>query len=100
MLQPVSVENGMIRVRIGTTAFIFDGLTVQIVCNAPSMYGGNPITISWLHNGKHDQARGNVTMITVTDANHGDVFTCVAKDVFGSNREDTNIIFVHEYFCI
>ena len=99
MLQPVSVENRMIRVRIGTTAFIFDGLTVQIVCNATSI-SGHAITISWLHNGEHDQTRGNVTTITVTDANHGDVFTCVAENVFGSNRKDTEIIFVHEYFCI
>ena len=100
MLQPVCVENRMIRVRIGTTAFIFDGLIVQIVCNATSVYSGHPITISWLHNGEHDQTRGNVTTITVTDTNHGDVFTCVAENVFGSNRKDTEIIFVHEYFCI
>ena len=99
MLQPVSVENRMIRVRIRITAFIFDGLVVQIVCKATSM-NGHPITISWLRNGEHDQTRGNVTTITVTDANHGDVFTCVAENVFGSNRKDTKIIFVHEYFCI
>ena len=100
MLQEISVENRMIRVRIGTTAFIVDGLTVQIVCNTTSAYSGNPITISWLHNGEHDQTRGNVTMITVTNANHGDVFTCVAENDCGSNRKDTEIIFVHEYFCI
>ena len=100
MSQPVSVENRMIRVRIGYTAFIVDGPSIQIVCNTTSVYSGHPITFSWLHNGEHYKTRRNVTMITVTDANHGDVFTCVAENVFGSNRKDTKIIFVHEYFCI
>ena len=100
MSQPVSIENRMIRVRIGTTAFIVDGLTIQIVCNATSMYSGHLITISWLYNGEHDQTRENMTTITVTDANHDDVFTCVAKNVFGSNSKDTRIIFVHECFSI
>ena len=41
-----------------------------------------------------------MTTITVTDANHGDVFTCEAKNIFGSNTKDTEIIFVYENFCI
>ena len=100
MSQPVSIENRMIRVRIGTTAFIFGGLTVQIVCNATSVYSGHPIIFNWFRNGEHDQTRENMTTITVTDANHDDVFTCVAKNVFGSNSKDTRIIFVHECFSI
>ena len=95
--QPVSVENSVMRVKIGTTAYIFDGLTVQIACNVSSKY---PITISWFHNKKLDQNRGNVTMITVTDANHGDIFTCVAETAFGSHRKETEIIFVNKQFCI
>ena len=74
--QPISVENGVIRVTIGSTAYIVDGLTVQIVCNATSMVNEHSVTISWLRNGEYDRTRGNVSMIIVTDANHGDVFTC------------------------
>ena len=95
--QPVSVENGVMRVKIGSTAYIVDGFTVQILCIVSSEH---PITISWLHNEQHDQTRGNMTNITVTDANHGDVFTCVARHEFGSNRKETKIIFVNEQFCI
>ena len=100
MSQPVSVENGVMRVRIGSTAYIADGVTVQIVCNATNVFSKDPITISWLYNGKLDQNRGNVTMITVTDANHGDVFTCVAENIFESHRRETEIIFVNKQFCI
>ena len=56
--QPVCVENGVMRVKIGSTAYTVDGFTVQIVCNATSVYSGHPITISWLRNGEHDQNRG------------------------------------------
>ena len=31
--QPVSVENGVMKVRIGSTAYTVNGFTVQIVCN-------------------------------------------------------------------
>ena len=34
-------------------------------------------------------------MIKVTDADDGDVFTCVAENNFGSYRKETNIIFVN-----
>ena len=99
--QPISVENGVMRVTIGSTAFIVDGLTVQIVCNATSMVNEHSVTISWHRNGEHDQTRGNVTMIIVTDANHGDVFTCVAENGLGNNnRKTTKIIFANKHFCI
>ena len=99
--QPTSVENGVMRVKIGSTAYIVDGFTVQIVCNATSTVNEHSVTISWLRNGEHDRTRGNVSMIIVTDANHGDVFTCVATNVFGfTYSETTKIIFVNQYFCI
>ena len=44
--QPVSVENGVMRVRIGSTAYTVNGFTVQIVCNATSMLKDYPATIS------------------------------------------------------
>ena len=100
VLQPVSVENGVMRVRIGSTAYIVDGLTVQIVCNATSVFSEYPITISWFHNEELDQTRGNVTKITVTNANHNDTFTCVAENGFECNRKETKIIFVNKQFCI
>ena len=99
--QPISVENGVMRVKIGSTAYIVDRFTVQIVCNATSMVNEHSVTISWHRNGEDDQTRGNVPMIIVTDADHGDVFTCVAKDVFGfTYNKTTNIIFVNKHFCI
>ena len=40
-------------------------------------------------------------MIIVTDANHGDVFTCVAENGLGNNnRKTTKIIFANKHFCI
>ena len=98
--QPTSVENGVMRVRIGSTAYIVDGLTAHIVCNATSVSSEHPVTISWLYNGKPDPTRGNVKMITVTDDNHGDVFTCVAENGFENNRKETKIIIVNKQFCI
>ena len=99
--QPTSVENGVMRVTIGSTAYIVDGFTVQIVCNATSMISEYPVTISWRRNGEHDRTRGNMSMIIVTDANHGDVFTCVAENVLGyNNTKTTEIIFANKHFCI
>ena len=99
--QPISVENGVTRVTIGSTAYIADGLTVQIVCNATSVVNEHSVTISWRRNGKDDHTRGNVSMIVVNDANHGDVFTCVAENGLGnSNRKTTKIIFANKHFCI
>ena len=49
----------------------------------------------------HDQTRGNMSMISVTDANHGDNFTCVAETVFGhNNTKTTKVIFANKHFCI
>ena len=98
--QPISVENGVMRVRIGSTAYIVDRFIVQIVCNATSNVNEHSVTISWLRNGEHDRTRGNVSMIIVTDANHGDVFTCVAENVLGYRTKTTKIIFVNKHFCI
>ena len=96
--QSISVENGVMRVNIGNTAYIVDGFTVQIVCKTTNECS---VTFSWRRNGKDDQTRGNVPMIIVTDANHGDVFTCVAKNVFGfTDSKETKIIFIKQHFCI
>ena len=101
--QPISVENGMMRFRIGSTAYIVEGYTVQIICELTTtflQYEEHPITISWLRNGKPDQTRGNMSVITVTDANHDDVFTCIANNTILSQSKNTSIIFVYHHFCI
>ena len=101
--QPVSVENGVMRFRIGSTAYIVDGYIVQIICEITTeslRSEEHPITISWLRNGKPDQTRGSVSMITVTDAYHDDVFTCIANNTIASQSKNTRIIFVHHRFCI
>ena len=100
MSQPVSVENGVMRVRIGSTAYTVNGFIVQIICNVISTLIDYPATISWLRNEEHYETRGNVSMITVTDANHGDIFICIADNTVSSQRKETNIIFVRNHFCI
>ena len=89
------------RFRIGSTAYVVDGYTIQIICNL-TRYASKEysITISWLRNGEPDQTRGNMSMITVTDANDGDVFTCKANNGTLPFTKDTRIIFVHNHFCI
>ena len=101
--QPVSVENGVMRVKIGTTAYIIDGFHVQIVCNATTITESPAIIrLSWLCNGELDEARGNASVITVTDANDGDVFTCIANNTLIHNSSSTEILFInnHKQFCI
>ena len=87
-----SVENGVIRVRIGTDAYIIKGLNVNI-----DYSDVNSATVEWLRNGQLYHSRGNTTVITVTDANDGDVFTCVTDNEM---RLETKLFFVHKYFCI
>jgi len=59
------------RVKIGTPIYVIDGFDVIIDCDIDS--GTPPITIHWFCNGQLDPSRGNVSTITVTDANDGDV---------------------------
>ena len=95
--QPVSVENGVMRVRIGTTAYIVNGYTVEIVCNAFS--NEIPLPIMWSRNGK--PFKGDTSLIIVTDAKHEDIFTCRAKNSVTSKEKSTKIIFVRRsHFCI
>ena len=91
--QPVSVENGVMRVNIGSTAYTVNGLTVQIVCNATSIFKEYPATIRWRRNKKRYRTRGNVSIITITDVNDGDVFTCIADNTISSQRKN------QDYFC-
>ena len=95
--QPVSVKNGVMRVNIGSTAYTVNGFIVQIVFNATSILKEYPATVRWCHNKKHyrtrERTRGNVSMITITDVNDGDVFTCIADNTISSQRKN------QDYFC-
>ena len=41
-----------------------------------------------------------MSIVTITNAAHGDVFTCIAENNVGSVRKNTKINFVHKKFCI
>ena len=102
MSLPSSVENGAIKVKIGTPAvYTVKGLNVVIVCN---VIGKPPISISWLKNDHEplDHSR-DMSILIVTNARDGDKFTCIAKNHLGSDISFSQIFFVHmhkEKFCI
>ena len=87
--QPPNVMPGDVTVSIGTPVYVVDGFNVTIVCNI--LNGTCPITIMWLHNGAPYAAGGNISTITVTDYNDGDVFTCRADNIVGFDMENTTI---------
>jgi len=85
--KPAKVPSGNQIVDIGTPVYVVDGYNVTIDCDVIS--GVPPITISWFHNG--DLFRGNVSTITITDANDGDVFTCRAENNIGYDKHETTL---------
>ena len=77
-------------VQIGSPAYVVDGSNITFVCNIAS--GTHPITISWFRNGVLDTTRGNISTITVTDYNNGDVYTCRAdNNNIGFDMESSTI---------
>ena len=107
--KPLSVENGVITVKVGSTVYTVDGITIVIICNVIS--GDPPITISWLRNGVLDQSRGNVTTINVTDTQLNSpminvtdaqlvVFTCKAENMKTSTQWDIIIQHASTRFCV
>ena len=96
--EPLSVENGVIRVNVGSTVYTVNGFTIIIICNV--IAGKPPITISWYRNEELDDSRGNVSTITVTDALQGDVFTCKADNKMQFDQQNTTIKFANNTFCI
>ena len=87
--QPPNVMPGDMTVSIGTPVYVVDGFNVTIVCNI--LNGTRPIAIMWLRNGAPYPAGGNISTITVTDYNDGDVFTCRADNIVGFDMENTAI---------
>ena len=86
------------RVNIGTPVYVYDGYDVIIDCNI--IEGTPPITITWFRNGSSDSTRGNVSTITITDANNGDVFQCRADNIEGFDTEKTTIhVEFGKYVC-
>ena len=84
--------------------YVYGGFDVIIDCNI--INGSLPINITWFRNGSPYPTRGNVSTITITDANNGDVFECRADNIIGFDTENTTIhveygkcacIYVHTY---
>ena len=93
-MKPPLVENGVIRVKIGTpTVYIIDNFNVTIDCKISS--GIPPMNITWFRNNQLDQSRGDAPSITVTVTNakdiDGDVFTCKVENESGYDSQDTHI---------
>ena len=76
-------------VQIGSDAYVIDGADVTLVCDILS--GTRPITIMWFRNDVLDPTRGNVSTITVTNYDDGDVYTCRAENDVGFDEESTTI---------
>ena len=81
MVRPSIITKGNKTVNIGTPVYIHTGYDVIIDCNIVN--GTPPITIQWFRNGLPDSTRGNVSTITITDANNGDIFLCRANNTEG-----------------
>ena len=101
--RPSVITRGNKRVKIGTPVYIHDGFDIIIDCNIVN--GTPPITIQWFRNGSPDPTRGNVSTITIVNAtSNGDVFTCRAENIEGSDTKSTVIIidygtYVRIYVC-
>ena len=90
MQLPDNIMPGDVTVRIGTPVYIVDGFTVTINCNI--LTGTPSVNITWFRNGMpEDPPRGNVSTITVTDYDDGDVFTCRADNNIGFDMENSTI---------
>ena len=88
-LPTVAVANETQKVTIGTHVYAVTGSNVIINCTIDR--GTRPITISWYRNGVLDSTRGNVSIITITDAMDGDNFTCEAQNSIGFDSGSTII---------
>ena len=86
---PPTIPPGDMEVQIGSPAYIIDGADITLVCDILS--GTSPITIMWFRNGVVDPTRGNVSTITVTNYNDGDVLICRAENDIGFDEESTTI---------
>ena len=82
---------GTKRVRIGSPVYIINGGS-DVIIDCRIISGTRPITIKWLHNGSPDPTRGNVSTITITDAQDRDIFQCRADNSIGFDTENTTII--------
>ena len=87
--QPATVPSGDMEVQIGSPAYVIEGADITLVCDILS--GTSPVTIMWFNNGVLDPTRGNVSTITVTNYNDGDVYTCRAENDVGFDEESTTI---------
>ena len=89
-----TVTEGNKKVKIGSPVYVVEGFNVIIMCKP---VGTPPITIQWFRNGPPDPTRGNVSRITINDANNGDIFKCRADNNIGFDMESStiHIVIVH-----
>ena len=87
--KPSYVMNGTVKVLIGAPAYVIVGNDVIINCSINS--GTSPTNITWFRNDVVDLSRRNVSSITITDANDGDVFKCRAENLIGFDTKETTI---------
>ena len=85
-------------VQTGTTAYVIDGNDVTIECNIVS--GTHPITISWFRNGVEDTSFGNVSTITISNVNDGDMYMCRAQNRVGFDEETTMIVVQRKWYIL
>ena len=97
--RPSVITRGNKRVNIGTPVYVHNGFDVIIDCNIVN--GTPPITIQWFRNGSPDTTRGNVSTITITDANNGDVFKCRADNIEGADTKNSTVhVEYGKYVCM
>ena len=94
--RPDPISPGDKMVQIGTTAYVIDGNDLTIQCNIAS--GTRPITISWLKNRVEDTSFGNVSTITISNVNDGDIYMCRAENMIGFDEEATMIVFQRKWY--
>ena len=80
--------------------YTVNGLIIIIICNVT--IGEPPFIITWYRNEEVvNHLVGNVSTVTVTDAEDDDVFTCKVDGIrMGSDQQDTIIRFPNNTFCV
>ena len=105
-VKPPSASKGVIKVKIGTPAYIIDNFNITIDCNINR--GTQPVIFSWLRNNICvNQTTGSVSSFTIPVTNASDidedVYVCRAENVEGHDEMNTTIYYLinnKKEFCI
>jgi len=90
--QPRYIHPRHISVKIGSPAYIVDGLNLAINCS--TVCGTFSITIKWFHNGVLDPFLINASSIEIQKVGlnmSGDNYTCRAENDLGYDEHTTTI---------